>query len=69
MVYAILQNGTEPVRNIPQDAKMRNGRFYNQNRHSGQYMKGIKGYSPLLPLANCSVHYMNMILKVFKLKI
>ena len=33
--------------------------------------KALGVYSPLFPLANCSVHYMNiiMILKVFKLKI
>ena len=70
--YAISRNGTEPARNIQQDAKTRNGRFYNQNRHSDRYVKGTKGYSPLLPLANCSVHYMNiqnMILRFFKLKI
>ena len=69
MVYAISRNGTEPARNIPQGAKTRNGRFYNRNRHSGRFMKGARRYSSLLPLANYSVHYMNMILKVFKLKI
>ena len=26
--------------------------------------KALGGYSPLLPLANCSFHFMNMILKV-----
>ena len=29
MVYAISRNGTEPARNIPQDAKTRNDHFYN----------------------------------------
>ena len=66
--YFAERNGTEPARNIPQDAKTRNGRFYNRNRHSGRFMKGARGYSPLLPLANCSVHYMNMILKVLNSK-
>ena len=70
-VHAISRNGTEPARNIPQDAKTRNGRFYHWNRHSGRFMKDARGLCPLLPLANCSVHYMNdiMILNVFKFKI
>ena len=69
LVYAISRNGTEPARNIPQDAKTRSDRFYNWNRHSDRFMEGAGGYNPLLPLTNSSVHYMYMILKVFKLKI
>ena len=31
--------------------------------------KALGGYSPLLLLANYSVHYMNMILKVYEVKV
>ena len=42
-VYAISRNGTEPARNIPQDAKTRNDRFYNWNKHGGRFMEGARG--------------------------
>ena len=31
-MYAISRNGMEPARNIPQDVKTRNDRFYNWNQ-------------------------------------
>ena len=44
VVYAISRrNGTEPARNIPQDAKTRNDRFYNCNRLSGRFVEGARG--------------------------
>lgn len=51
-VHAILQNGTEPVQNIPQDDKMWNIWFHNYNRRSGRFMgKRLGVFSPLSPLA------------------
>ena len=57
MMYAISLNGKEPARNIPQDTKMWNNRFYKCNRHSGRFMEGAMGLYPLPPLANSSRYY------------